>query len=251
MNMHRFISDITSATRVLRSDRYAQRARVSVRTEAFRARCKIKPLPLSKLVKVAAHSIEVPDPSIDIAGVGGVEFYYTLGALARVRQPKVVIEIGTFLGVGTLALAMNTEPNTKIITIDLPPDHRGEGLVGTDLALANTARDRCGEAFRDTPYSQKITQIRADSTTLNLPSLVPRADLVLIDGGHSFNIIKTDTVNARSVITDEGLIIWDDYWWFYPDVIHYLDQLADTIPLNLIEGTNLVIHQGTGHSSMS
>jgi hypothetical protein len=46
---------------------------------------------------------------------------------------------------------------------------------------------------------------------MKLTSLVAKGDFVLIDGDHSYEIIRADSANTHSVIAKDGLIVWDDY----------------------------------------
>ena len=46
-----------------------------------------------------------------------------------------------------------------------------------------------------------------------LPKLIlekKRFDLILIDGGHSYNIAKSDIENSLSLINNEGVIVIDN-----------------------------------------
>jgi predicted O-methyltransferase YrrM len=184
--------------------------------------------------------VTIPGPGIERSNVGSAEVYYALGALVQHYSPKTVVEIGTFLGVGTLTICMNAPTDSKIVTVDLP-DHVVGRLVGTDYHLAAIARSRCGEAFRNGPFESRITQIRQDSTKLDYVTIAPDADFVFIDGGHSYDMIRADTEIARRAMAKGGVIIWDDYWWYYPDVVRYLDEIADDMTLHLIDRTNLVV----------
>ena len=67
-------------------------------------------------------------------------------------------------------------------------------------------------------------------------------DLVYVDGGHNRASITKDTENAFRVLGAAGAVIWDDYFHLYPDVVEYLDELADRLPLHSIAGTNYVIY---------
>jgi hypothetical protein len=226
---------------MLANDQFARRGRVAVQTEAFRARAKIRPTSLAELVGKSDHlEVKLPGPCVDSADVGDPGFYYALGAIVGTSRPRAILEIGTFLGVSTLVMAMNA-PEARITTVDLPSDGAdAHGLTGTDLGLSITARARCGEAFAQTPYTERITQLRVDSRKLD-PASLGQFDLVFIDGGHTAEIVKADTATAMAIVADGGSVIWDDYWWYYRDVVKYLNELSDSLPLHRIEDTNLVI----------
>jgi predicted O-methyltransferase YrrM len=142
------------------------------------------------------------------------------------------------LGIGALTFAQNA-PNAIVYTIDLPDDTAAPtNLNETDKNLVSRSRNRIGEAFAGHP---NIRQIRADSQSLLLKEITAAADLIFVDGGHSHEIVKADTENALEVVNKGGAIVWDDYWWFYPDVVRYLNELD--LPLRRVEHTNLVIYR--------
>jgi predicted O-methyltransferase YrrM len=170
-------------------------------------------------------------------------FYTNLAAVTAALNPQSVIEVGTYLGLGTLTLAKNA-PHARIITIDLPDSGlaRPERLDTNDRSHVERSRGRVGLAFGDTVEASRITQVLQDSTSMRFSNLVDEADLVLIDGGHAYDIVAEDSRNALSVLSPTGVVLWDDYAYFYPGVVRYLDQLSSEIPLRRIAGTNMVIY---------
>jgi len=168
-----------------------------------------------------------------IGGVGSPASYYTIAAITNARAPKRVLEFGTYLGVGILTIALNTSQDATIYTIDLPDQVDSESLPtlehSADKMHIRVLRHRVGEAFTGCEFAGKIRQIRADSLTLKLNHYVgtDAIDMVYVDGGHSFGICKRDSETALSVLSPHGVILWDDYWWFYPDVVRYLDSLSE------------------------
>jgi hypothetical protein len=178
-------------------------------------------------------------------------FYESLAAVTAALAPKIVVEVGTYFGLGTLTLAKNA-PGARIITIDLPdlPDTEPGRLGAADRSHVERSRGRVGSAFGDTVEAQRITQLLQDSTSLTFSQFIAQADLVLIDGGHTYEIVATDSLNALSVLSPTGIVLWDDYAYFYPEVVRFLDQLGKDIPLRRIAGTNMVIfHRRQSHSS--
>lgn len=246
--VHLFGVDWITPTRRL----FWHQARAGIRTQKFRAHAEIPAVDLATLIGKFAngtHDVILPSARTERGGVGDASYYYILGALAQAARPMSVVEIGTYLGVGTLTLALNTPAEAKIYTVDLPDDvHNVEAMNphATDRYLVHRSRRHVGEAFATHSVRSKIIQVRADSTRLNLRDYVTEADFVLIDGGHSFDLIKKDTENALAVLGKRGVIIWDDYWWFYPEVVRYLDGLANKLPLFCIEDSNLVVHLPVG-----
>jgi hypothetical protein len=220
-------------------------ARWQLRTLHFRAHSQIPAATLSEICRRIGPTVDgvlMPSPTVNTEGVGSPDYYFALAAITRVLNPRIAVEFGTYLGVGTLTMALNA-PNAAIYTFDLPDSVTWlHSLDATDLRLVQESRNRIGEAFIGKPQASRINQVRVDSEKLHLPDLVPKADMVVIDGGHSLSVVTADTDNAFTVLGERGVIVWDDYWWLYPDVVRYLEQKARDLPLKRIEGTNLVVY---------
>lgn len=231
---------------------YSAKARQELRTLHFRARARIKPIRLAEVVQRLGirYQMRICCPLPELIGeVGSPASYYTIAAITNARAPKRVLEFGTYLGVGTLTMALNTSQDATIYTIDLPDQVDSESLPtlehSADKTHIRVSRHRVGEAFTGCESAGKIRQIRADSLTLKLnhpPWGTDSIDMVYVDGEHSFEICKRDSETALSVLSPQGVILWDDYWWFYPDVVRYLDSLSERLRLFRIEDTNLVIY---------
>lgn len=220
-----------------------------VRRARFHAHARIQNRDLRDIVAALSSGrideVTLPGPR-ELSGVGNATYYHTLASIARATNPSSVLEIGTYIGVGTLTLALNTSPDCRIATLDLPDDpslDAAHDLSDGDVELVRRRRARVGEAFLDTEHGSRIRQIRADSLTWEPdPSLKP-VDLVLIDGGHSYPLVKADTESALKVLSPTGTILWDDYFYLYPGVVSYLERLMDEgRRLQVIRGTNLVIY---------
>ena len=60
--------------------------------------------------------------------------------------------------------------------------------------------------------TSKVTQIIEDSKVFNFADLCEiKFDSILIDGGHDYETVKSDTDNAIKMLDSNGLIIWDDF----------------------------------------
>ena len=233
---------VGAAARVLAIDRDPEQW-MSLREADFYRRMKIPTVSLRELIAEIgeASSVSIPGPNVQTKEMGGTVGYFVIGAVARAKQPKTVVEFGTYLGVGTLTLAMNAPSDSRIFTIDLPEDFQPQDRA--DWKFVESSRHRVGERFLcQSKFVERIVQLRADSRTLRLADHVKTADLILIDGGHTYEIVKADTENAMSVRAPDGVILWDDYAIFWEDhVVRYLDSLIDGgLKLRRIEGTGMV-----------
>ena len=202
--------------------------------------------PTVSLAEIAGTSGDVvlPQPSLKREGVGNANYYYALGAIARAIQPRTILEIGTYLGLGALTFALNTAAECRIFTIDLPDDTLEATREAGDWQFVENSRGRVGSAWRTYPpeVSGKIIQLRGDSLTIELER-AGHPDLIFIDGGHSYEIVKSDTERALSILAPGGALLWDDYGMFWQDdVVRYLDGLSDSLEMVRLEGTDLVLH---------
>lgn len=138
-----------------------------------------------------------------------------LAALARALRYRTFFEIGTNRGWTTWTVAHNN-PELSAFTLDVPPD-----VAAADAAFelppddhrffGPASRGACGEAFRDTPEAERITQLLGDSARFDFSPWHGKIDLVYIDGAHTYDYVKSDTDNALRMLSPAGTIAWDDY----------------------------------------
>lgn len=150
-----------------------------------------------------------------------------LAALVRGTRPRLIFEIGTFLGRTTRLLAANAPRECNVITLDLPRDR-----VSHDV----------GEAFRGKPESDRITQLFADSRGLDYSPWGGQCDFVWVDGCHDYEYVVSDTGNALFLCRPGGWIAWHDYRHtaFWSGVTRALRELKSKYPtLCHIRGTTI------------
>lgn len=134
----------------------------------------------------------------------------TLGALAKILQPKLVVEFGTFMGGSTLSLAANMPSDGKIVTIDLDPNARDTHVHGMGVGLSQFD---VGCLFRGTRYESMIEQRFANTVQFQDRDLLAAADLVFVDADHTYEFAKRDTQTAMTFVKNSGTILWHDYTW--------------------------------------
>ena len=181
-----------------------------------------------------SNFIKTMFPPVEIGSITLVDQIVLL-ALAQLCQPKVIVEVGTYLGFTASLLAMNT--SAKIFSIDLPQSAEIDNLSVEQNSILvdgnendNFLRKKQasdGETYilelRDEERG-KITLIKKDSTALDFVEEFKGAEFVFIDGGHERSIVEKDTENARSIVT-EGVIVWHDYGsGIHNDVTAFLDS---------------------------
>ena len=180
-----------------------------------------------------------------MGSLGGIQPYTILATILDLKKQRQVLEFGTYRGVGILTIALNTPKDTEIVKVDLLAKPAGDDITTLSRGVkewAALARDTVGIAFRNHPLATKIRQIRENSPTFEARKAVDKIDFGFVDGGHSYECIKYDTENCLSVLSDKGVIVWDDYGWYLDPVCSYLRELLRKLPHKRIAGTRMVIY---------
>lgn len=169
--------------------------------------------------------------------------------IIRYLKAKRVFEIGTFRGRTTANFALNVEEDGLIFTLDLPTPREADRDVNAAERQYLTSLEtstRVGEVFEDPNFPAqartRIVTLREDSVKLDFSEFFGSMDLVYVDGGHTLEVIASDTDNALKMVKPTGIIIWDDYGWTYPDVKYCLDRLSRQRKLFQDRQTGLVFH---------
>jgi hypothetical protein len=223
----------------------------SIRNAHFQATDKFRSMNLPEIVKRLSRdeqpAVQIP-PINELYGntCGDIRPYWYMGCLAAAKRPNLVFEIGTYLGASALTFALNSSPDCHIITVDLPDGQENRStttLSKGDKALVKRASNNVGAAFHGHRLEKCITQLRLNSVTMNiLEHLHGRTvDIFFIDGGHSYECVSKDTETALSALSPDGLVLWDDYNWIFPDLRGFLQGVARTRPLVRIAGTQYVV----------
>ena len=71
-------------------------------------------------------------------------------------------------------------------------------------------------------------------------------DLIFIDGGHTYSIVKNDSEKAFKMINSQGIILWHDY---VPgkesakDVVKYIHEISKKEKINHLKHTSLCFYK--------
>jgi predicted O-methyltransferase YrrM len=155
-----------------------------------------------------------------------------LALLAKMLSPRVVFEIGTLHGYTALLFALNTPPDTVVYTLDLPPDDSCSPSLPTtvtdDAHIAAHARST-EYLYHAHPTGKKVKQLYGDSAQLDFTAYHERVDLFFVDGAHSYEYVRSDSLNALLCTRRGGVIVWHDYGrWGVNGVSRWLHELART-----------------------
>jgi hypothetical protein len=164
-----------------------------------------------------------------------------IAAIVADQKPMNLVEIGTFDGNTTLQLALNAPEGAVVHTLDLPPGETvtKEPILSGDLKYILDEKKQWRK-FEYKESGKKIQQHLGDSTDFDF-SLFKEVDFAFIDGGHTYECVKSDTENFLPILSKGATLMWHDYTPFFPGVFRYLNELSHTLPLRHIAGTNLCI----------
>lgn len=138
----------------------------------------------------AWQQLVLVDPREDPDSVKLLELYH-FGALMKSFNVVKIFEIGTSRGRSSINFAANLPGHGTVRTLD----------VG----------DYWDPAYDVTPWATKVERLTADSTMFDFGPLERSADLVFIDGDHSYRAVLSDSMNALRLVTAGGLIVWHDF----------------------------------------
>ena len=173
--------------------------------------------------------------SLDLEKSLKIEGWMSLKELAwlasRARESKIIVEIGSFRGRSTRAMADNSSPDTKIYCVDPWTGF----YAGVHPPLSTYVYNYFAENLADHIVSDKVIPIREFSDCFDIPELKGSVDFFFIDGDHSYEGCKFDIQLAKQYIRTGGIIAGHDYVNTWPDVMRavesefYRIDLDDTI----------------------
>ena len=175
-----------------------------------------------------------------------------LGCLALITKnlrPAMVFEIGTYRGRTALNFALNSPPECKVYTLDLPPAARTQAAKKANPADAAIIRNAdTGLYYRGHELEDKIRQLYGDSMHFDFAPYYGKADLVFIDGAHHAEAVRSDTLNALQMVREGGCVIWHDFGNYgdYNDVTRIVLELLPRTEIIQIENSQLALYRKRG-----
>lgn len=167
----------------------------------------------------------------------------SLCLLCRAIEPRTIFEIGTFVGYTSYHMALNTPAETRIHTLDLPPADRDTTLrtTATDHKLID--QDVGPAVFEGTAASEKIERLYGDSATFDFSEWHDAVDLFFVDGAHSYEYVRADTLNALRCVRPGGVVVWHDYGRLEQNgVTRWLHELARDHEIFAVPNGSIAYH---------
>lgn len=235
-----WLSALARVANVVRFLDRNKRAKLFLANEILRARLPLvaletlaKPLPDSASISLGALAAQPANCS--------VSELLALAVVTRLVAPNKAVEIGTFDGRSTLAIAANLPEGGMVHTLNLPPDYLARHPEQADSVDAQlSSRVESGYRWRDSPLAGRIRQHFGDSRQFDFTTLFP-AQLFFIDGAHDTATVLSDSRNAlRGIDRGHGAILWADAEHYgVPTALAMLAK--EGLPIRLIAGTDMAI----------
>jgi hypothetical protein len=137
--------------------------------------------------------------------------------LCRLLNAKVIFEIGTLQGYTTLHFALNSAEEAEVYSLDLPPEGGSAPALRTtviDESLIHKLGTKRRYVFDGLPSARKIHCLYGDSATFDYAPYAGKVDLFFIDGAHSYEYVRSDTLNAIKCCHPGSVIAWHDFGRF-------------------------------------
>lgn len=143
-------------------------------------------------------------------------------------KSKRILEIGSYKGATARLLAENTPQDSYIWTLDVDPQH--------------------GEAYRDTPYENRIQRLVGKATVEVLEGQGP-FDFIFVDADHDYESVFMHSAVAFRYLAPGGVILWHDY--HQNNYLHGANGIGEALlqaskkfgkQIISIEGTTLAIY---------
>lgn len=168
-----------------------------------------------------------------------------LAYLATSFPATRIFEFGTSVGRTTLNLCLNLPPGGRVYSLDLPdhtadnPDHRPYAAN----QIAEVENYRRAEYLSQSSEKLPVELLRGNSLEFDF-TYQGSMDLIFVDGGHSYDVVKSDSENAFRMLKPEGgVVVWHDYWQYNAlDVVLAINDLAKEREIVQIKGTRMAIH---------
>jgi len=162
-----------------------------------------------------------------------------LSLLVATSLPNVLFEFGTFTGLGTLHMALNS-PAGIVHTLDLPSEER-TSISGLDWE-AGIDQSTIGSLYRaDTEVASRVRQHWGDSRRFDTSQLRGSVVFVFIKTDHSSEFVKNDTEKALELAASGAMVVWHDYNRVCPDVQRVIAEQTPKYSPVALAGTSIAL----------
>jgi len=126
-----------------------------------------------------------------------------LAHAVRVLKPATIFEMGSYNGLTTAVFILNSAENTKVLTLDLPPDASETMILSSDGELIASRQ------LLSTTKAlglQRYIQLLGDSMQFDPMPYKGTVDLGLVDAAHDLVHVQNDTMKMAKMMSPSGIV---------------------------------------------
>ena len=188
----------------------------------YKAMCKRSRIPRRNIFEAlpSGDTVEVKLGSLNSGGTwfrvpsAYIADTVNLCLICQIIKPKIVFEIGTMTGYTAFHFALNTPDEAEIYTLDLQKSKDVSSELRTtvmDDAHIKSYAGLQGYHFDNSDVSSKVNCLFGDSATFDFSPFHGKVDFFFIDGAHSYEYVRSDTLNALKCCHPGSVIAWHDF----------------------------------------
>jgi predicted O-methyltransferase YrrM len=168
-------------------------------------------LPEVSADEIVAGSELVPPPYTERLimppRIGNTEFddAGVLLGLVRALRPRTVLELGTAYGATTANICAVSD--AAVYTVNALPEQISGRITSFTLT-----RDQIGAVYRKHGFTDRVTQIYANTWDLDLSRHMPprSIDFAIIDACHDTNFVINDFLRVQPMLTEQATVLLHD-----------------------------------------
>jgi predicted O-methyltransferase YrrM len=140
---------------------------------------------------------------------------------SEARKRKTIIEVGSWLGRSTCALAANT--TGEVIAVDT-----WDGSQEHQTMMAGKDKDWAYKEFQRNTQGLPVTAIRANSleAAKRYKATGTLADMIFIDASHDYESVKADILAWTPVLAPGGIMCGHDFANGWPEVKRAVEEMV-------------------------
>ena len=184
-------------------------------------------------------------PNNNIVGMTSDQEAWIIASLSKIS--KNIFEFGTCSGKTTYLMGLNSGTDTKITSITISKNKVNEvskKKEDNEVSYRNIVNESIYSKFlfSDEDAEKKIKVIFQNSLEFNHQEYIGKIDLIFIDGGHTYSVVKNDSEKSFDMLSKNGIILWHDYVpgkQSAKDVVKYIHEISKNKKICSINGTTL------------
>jgi len=184
-------------------------------------------------------------PNNKVVGMTSDQEAWIISSLSKIS--KNIFEFGTCSGKTTYLMGLNSNVDTKITSITLSKNNVSDvskKKEDNDVSFRNIINESIYSKFlfSGEEVENKIKVIFQNSLEFNHQEYIGKMDLIFIDGGHTYSVVKNDSEKSFDMLSKNGIILWHDYVpgkQSAKDVVKYIHEISKNKKIFSINGTTL------------